>query len=107
MDPKRQLKIKTGVLKRSSKEKVMYEKEVVDQTAKVEKMKEEKKDEHDIKKQIEVLEESKVMIPDCKRRIKTAYLDLQELVTKTENDLGDTEEYKTAKQLLEETKLED
>ena len=37
---------------RSSKEKVMYEKEVVDQTAKVEKMKEEKKDEHDIKKQV-------------------------------------------------------
>ena len=33
-----------------------------------------------IKLQIEVLEESKVMIPDCKRRIKTAYLDLQELV---------------------------
>ena len=32
------------------------------------------------KLQIEVLEESKVMIPDCKRRIKTAYLDLQELV---------------------------
>ena len=30
----------------------MYEKEVVDQTAKVEKMKEEKKDEHDIKKQV-------------------------------------------------------
>ena len=31
---------------------MMYEKEVVDQTAKVEKMKEEKKDEHDIKKQV-------------------------------------------------------
>ena len=30
--------------------------------------------------QIEVLEESKIMIPDCKRRIKAAYNDLQNLV---------------------------
>ncbi|XP_067057317.1 tubulin-specific chaperone A-like isoform X2 [Acropora muricata] len=79
-DPKRQLHIKTGVLKRLSKEKVMYEKEVVDQSAKIDKMKAENKDEHDIKKQIEVLEESKIMIPDCKRRIKSAYNDLQTLV---------------------------
>lgn len=35
------------------------------------------------------------------------YFFLSWLKTKTENDLGDTEEYKTAKQLLEETKLED
>lgn len=37
---------------RIAKEKVMYEKEVVQQTAKVEKMKAENKDEHDIKKQV-------------------------------------------------------
>ena len=30
--------------------------------------------------QIEVLEESKIMIPDCKRRIKAAYNELQTLV---------------------------
>jgi len=30
--------------------------------------------------QIEVLEESKIMIPDCKRRLKTAYEDLAKLV---------------------------
>lgn len=37
---------------RLSKEKVMYEKEVVDQSAKIDKMKAENKDEHDIKKQV-------------------------------------------------------
>lgn len=42
-----------------------------------------------IKLQIEVLEESKVMIPDCKRRIKTAYLDLQELVVSDSHSSSD------------------
>lgn len=37
---------------RIAKEKQMYEKEVVDQRKKVEKMKEENKDEYDIKKQV-------------------------------------------------------
>ncbi|XP_067057316.1 tubulin-specific chaperone A-like isoform X1 [Acropora muricata] len=106
-DPKRQLHIKTGVLKRLSKEKVMYEKEVVDQSAKIDKMKAENKDEHDIKKQIEVLEESKIMIPDCKRRIKSAYNDLQTLVASTEADCADLVEFKNAKELLEKTVLED
>ncbi|KXJ16104.1 tubulin-specific chaperone A [Exaiptasia diaphana] len=107
-DPRqRQLKIKTGVVKRLGKEKTMYEKEVVDQSKKVEKMKEENKDEHDIKKQIEVLEESKTMIPDCKRRLKTAYEDLKNLIDETRTDLAETEEFKQANQMLEETVLED
>ncbi len=37
---------------RLAKEKTMYEKEVVDQEAKIEKMKAENKDEYDIKKQV-------------------------------------------------------
>ncbi|XP_031573174.1 tubulin-specific chaperone A-like [Actinia tenebrosa] len=106
-DPRlRQLKIKTGVLKRLSKEKTMYEKEVVDQGQKVEKMKAEGKDSHDVNKQIEVLEESKIMIPDCKRRIKTAYEDLKNLVSESEKDLDGSEELKQAKAILGETVLE-
>lgn len=85
----------------------MYEKEVKDQSAKVEKMKADEKDEYDIKKQIEVLEESKTMIPDCKRRLKTAYDDLTNLVAETEEEFGTTEEYKMAKEILEKTVLED
>jgi len=105
-DPKRQLKIKTGVVKRLAKEKEMYEKEAVDQAAKVEKMKAEEKDEYDIKKQKEVLEESRIMIPDCKRRLKTAYDDLKKLVADTE-ELCETEEHKNAKAILENTVLEE
>ncbi|KAK3727980.1 hypothetical protein QZH41_015931 [Actinostola sp. cb2023] len=85
----------------------MYAQEVVDQGRKVEKMKEDKKDEHDIRKQIEVLEESKVMIPDCKRRIRIAYSDLQGLLADSEVDLKEKEEFKQAKQMLEQTVIED
>ncbi|KAJ7385365.1 hypothetical protein OS493_016445 [Desmophyllum pertusum] len=105
--PKRQLYIKTGVVKRIAKEKKMYEKEVMDQGAKVEKMKEDGKDEHDVNKQIEVLEESKIMIPDCKRRLKTAYADLTNLVEETKEEFGETEEHKNAREMLKTTVLED
>ncbi|XP_033625683.1 tubulin-specific chaperone A-like [Asterias rubens] len=59
------------------KEKAMYEKEVIEQTAKVEKMKTNNEDQYDIRKQQEVLEESKMMIPDSTKRIRTAYADLK------------------------------
>ena len=40
------------------KEKAMYEMEVVQQEAKIAKMKEEGKDEHDIRKQVRILDKS-------------------------------------------------
>ena len=48
---------------RLAKEKIMYEKEVVDQEAKIEKMKAENKDEYDIKKQV------RCMIPQINHSI--------------------------------------
>lgn len=105
VDPKRvkDIKIKTGVIKRLAKEKISYEKEVQAQEAKIEKMVAEEKDEHDIKKQREVLDESKMMIPDCRRRLGSYWDELSSLI-ETETDLSETEEYKAAKQILEETK---
>ncbi|XP_006744080.1 tubulin-specific chaperone A [Leptonychotes weddellii] len=52
-DPRvRQIKIKTGVVKRLVKEKVMYEKEAKQQEEKIEKMKAEDGENYAIKKQI-------------------------------------------------------
>ncbi|XP_073851243.1 tubulin-specific chaperone A isoform X2 [Macaca fascicularis] len=48
----RQIKIKTGVVKRLVKEKVMYEKEAKQQEEKIEKMRAEDGENYDIKKQI-------------------------------------------------------
>ncbi|XP_075582649.1 tubulin-specific chaperone A isoform X1 [Pelecanus crispus] len=51
-DPRlRQIKIKTGVVRRLAKEKVMYEKEAKQQEEKIEKMKAEACDDYGIKKQ--------------------------------------------------------
>ena len=54
-DPRvKNLKIKTGVVKRTGKEKLSYRIEADQQKDKIEKMKAEGKDEHDVKKMNEV-----------------------------------------------------
>ena len=64
----KQLSIQLNVCKRMQKESSYYLKEVEENKAKVQKMKDEGKDPFDIKKQEEVLEESVMMVPDSKRR---------------------------------------
>ncbi|KAK2538845.1 Tbca [Columba guinea] len=85
-DPRlRQIKIKTGVVRRLAKEKVMYEKEAKQQEEKIEKMKAEACDDYGIKKQIEILQESRMMIPDCQRRLEIAHADLSQLLAENES----------------------
>ncbi|XP_036856068.2 tubulin-specific chaperone A isoform X2 [Manis javanica] len=105
-DPRvRQIKIKTGVVKRLVKEKMMYEKEAKQQEEKIEKMKAEDGENYAIKKQAEILQESRMMIPDCQRRLKAAYTDLTQLL-ENEKDLEEAEEYKEARLVVESVKLE-
>ncbi|XP_025962580.2 tubulin-specific chaperone A [Dromaius novaehollandiae] len=105
-DPRlRQIKIKTGVVRRLAKEKVMYEKEAKQQEEKIEKMKAEACDDYGIKKQIEILQESRMMIPDCQRRLEVAHADLTQLL-ENEKELEEAEEYKEARSILESVKLE-
>ena len=59
------------------KEKTMYEQEYIQIETKLNKMKSEGKDEYDVRKMGEVLAESKMMIPDCLKRLATAYEDLK------------------------------
>ena len=59
------------------------------------------KDEHDIRKQEEVLLESLMMVPDCQRRLLKAYQDLKSIL-ETESELKELEEYKAAEKVLEE-----
>ncbi|XP_030049107.1 tubulin-specific chaperone A [Microcaecilia unicolor] len=105
-DPRlRQIKIKSGVVKRLVKEKTMYEKEAKEQEEKIERMKSEGGDEYVIKKQTEILQESRMMIPDCQRRLEAAYRDLTELL-ENERDLEEAKEYKDAHSVLQSVKLE-
>lgn len=68
-DPRiRQLVIKTGVVKRLTKEKTVYEKEENTEKARLDKFKNEGADDHVLRKQEEVIQECQMMIPDSKRR---------------------------------------
>ncbi|XP_046677966.1 tubulin-specific chaperone A isoform X1 [Homalodisca vitripennis] len=99
------IKIKTGVVKRLAKEKVMYEKDAESQRNRVQKYKDEGKDDHDVRKQEEVLQECLMMVPDCQRRLVKAYEELQKIID-TETDLNTNEDYLSAVKVLEDAKLQ-
>ncbi|GAB0088043.1 Tubulin-specific chaperone A [Sergentomyia squamirostris] len=103
-DPRvKQLRIKTGVVKRLYKEKISYIKEADSQKNRIDKFKGEGKDEHVIKKEEEVLQECLMIIPDTQRRLAKAYEELREML-KAEDDLKETEEYTNAVAVIDEAK---
>ncbi|KAJ8917984.1 hypothetical protein NQ315_011437 [Exocentrus adspersus] len=103
-DPRiRTIKIKTGVVKRLAKEKTVYEREAEQQKERIEKLKRDKRDEYEIRKQEEVLNESLMMVPDCQRRLLVAFEELKGILD-TEQDLKDSEDYVAAYKALEEAK---
>ncbi|XP_057534353.1 tubulin-folding cofactor A [Amaranthus tricolor] len=73
----RNLKIKTSTCKRLVKELHSYEKEVEREAAKTADMKEKGADPYDLKQQENVLAESRMMIPDCRKRLESALADLK------------------------------
>ncbi len=84
----KRLKVQIGVVKRMNKEVAAYEKEVEDNEARVQKMRDDGKDEYDIKKQEEVLAESHMMIPDSNNRLEAAMEKLGEIMAEVEEDGG-------------------
>lgn len=63
------------------------------------------RDDHDIRKQEEVLQESLMMIPDCQRRLAKAFEELK-CILDSEIDLKDTDDYLAAVKVLEDAKPE-
>ncbi|XP_059479301.1 tubulin-specific chaperone A [Neocloeon triangulifer] len=105
-DPRiKSLKIKSGIVKRITKEKVMYVQEAEKQDEKVQQMKEKKDDEYHIRKQEEVLAEARMMVPECHKRLVKAYEDLKNLVD-CETDLNEFQEYQAALSILSDAKVQ-
>ncbi|CAK9136764.1 unnamed protein product [Ilex paraguariensis] len=73
----RNLKIKTSTCKRIVKELHSYEKEVEREATKTADMKEKGADPYDLKQQENVLAESRMMIPDCRKRLEASLADLK------------------------------
>ncbi|KAG1370916.1 Tubulin-folding cofactor A [Cocos nucifera] len=73
----RNLKIKTATCRRILKELHSYKKEVQKEAAKTADMKEKGADPYDLKQQENVLAESRMMVPDCHKRLKAALADIK------------------------------
>lgn len=80
------LKLKTGVCKRTLKELHSYEVEEKREAAKTQAMRDNNADPYDIKQQVNVLSESQMMIPDCRRRLESALDALRDAVAEAEDD---------------------
>lgn len=85
-DAGKKLKTQLGICKRMVKEVQSYEKEVVTNEARVQKMRDEGKDPYDIRKQEEVLQESYMMIPDSKARLEATLADLEACLDECKED---------------------
>ncbi|GAU88485.1 hypothetical protein RvY_01177 [Ramazzottius varieornatus] len=101
-DPRlRNLKVKTGVVKRLYREKISYEKELEKERQKLTSMRQKGEDEYRVKKQEEVVQECLMMIPNCKIRLNNSWTDLKTSV-EAEPGFSNTEEYQEAKKVLNE-----
>ncbi|CUM65316.1 uncharacterized protein PRCAT00002951001 [Priceomyces carsonii] len=89
-----QLQIKVNALKRLIKEKKFYDQEVGEHEQYVNKLKSNGADEYELKKQIQVLEESKRMIPEINKKIHEHRKALEKFLTsyKGEEDLKEANE---------------
>lgn len=96
------LKIKTGILRRLTKEKVMYEEEATTLRQKVKNYKDEGRDEYFIKKQVEVLKEADMMVPDTTRRLHKAFDDLKMTIEGATDVAKESEIYQNALTILKD-----
>lgn len=106
----RQLKIKTGVLRRLSKEQKMYEREVLDFNNAIASSSSSSDGAPPMmsSQQMQCLEESKAMVRDTSVRLEKAFVDLEELVESASKEEGENiaekEEFVNAKAMVEEVK---
>ena len=101
-EEEKQLRIKVSVCKRCSKDLIYYGKEVEKQKAKIEKMKKDGRDEHDVKKQIQVLEESQEMIPLSRDQLRKAKADLKKFMESNTGSIESSKHYDDAKDIIKE-----
>ncbi|KAL7074656.1 hypothetical protein ACQ4LE_006106 [Meloidogyne hapla] len=97
------LKIKTGVLKRYLQEAISYKSEVQKQSTKITSLKESQEpDEYMIKKAVEVQQENQQMFCLASKNVQKARLELESLITAS----GENEELKTTAEQLIQKALE-
>jgi tubulin-specific chaperone A len=102
----RQIKIKTGVLKRCKKDYESYSAEAATLRGKVEELQQANEDAQKISHAQDLYAETEQLIPNCKTRIEQAIDDLEGVMAEKEEVEGikETAEWKAAEPLVEEAK---
>ena len=97
-DPKRKLKIKSGVVKRITREYASYEEEVKKEKERMNKFKETGSDDFSMRRQEQVVEETIKMIPDTRRRLRAAYDDLKDYMKQVDTipEVTESEDWREA-----------
>ncbi|CAA2983202.1 tubulin-folding cofactor A [Olea europaea subsp. europaea] len=98
----RNLKIKTSSCRRIVKELHSYEKEVEREASKTADMKAKGADPYDLKQQENVLAESRMMIPDCRKRLEAALDDLKGTLVELESNQKEGPEIEDAQSTITE-----
>lgn len=101
----RNLKIKTSTCKRILKELHSYEKEVEREAAKTADMKEKGADPYDLKQQENVLAESRMMIPDCRKRLEASLEDLKATLEELKESTESCPEFDDAEKIISEIEV--
>jgi tubulin-specific chaperone A len=104
-DQLRDLKIKSGAVKRTTKEYIYYFKELETEKCRLEKMKSEGKDEYDIKQQENVVAESGIMIPETKKSLEQVLKALEDSLSQVGESLAeDSKEKQEALDIVQAAK---
>mmetsp|Transcript_1350 Transcript_1350/g.3926 ORF Transcript_1350/g.3926 Transcript_1350/m.3926 type:complete len:119 (+) Transcript_1350:115-471(+) len=99
----KQLAVKTNVVKRLVKEVAHYRQETKENEDRVSQMERDGKDKYDLKKAAEVLEETRMMVPDATRRLNDALDDLEVLFENVGDEaLRDSANFAQAKAFLKD-----
>jgi len=97
------IKIKFGVVKRLTKDKLSYEKEAAQQRTVVTQYEADEKEATILRNARECLKETEMMIPDVCRRLSTAVGELKEIVdTHRGGPVGKSPEFQEALRIMEE-----
>ncbi|PWN24969.1 TBCA-domain-containing protein [Jaminaea rosea] len=99
---KRQLVIKTGVVKRLTKEEQTYIREAQEQRQRITNLEAQPDaDEWNVKQQHKVLQDCLQMVPDCRRRLEAAVEDLKLFAEGLDEELAASLEAKAAQEALQ------
>lgn len=104
-DALRTLKIKSGAVKRLTKDLSYSKEEIVTEQKRLATLKDNGGDEYEVRAQEKVVADAEQMVPDYQKRLTAAVEDLQDIIDTKDASINETEEFGVAQQLVRDAKV--